>query len=1000
MKKLLCLMLQLLVLLPLAAVLLPQAMSAEESGEDVVEFVLHKRMIRDIDYNDQFEYHENDGLAISEEAGETADIISQTVPLNGATFAIYDMTDYYHEKKAAENMTPKEFVQQIAETNRNNIRQLITEERLVQIGTSVTTGKDTVGGLGDGIARIKAPKKNQDRDAVYLIFEESIDPEVGLDVDIDQTAIPIAAILPIYHPTESSEELQEIHIYPKNVGYLRDPYFFKYGRQRGTTEKGKPLEGAVFALYQMIEGGKYYLDMAPANDLKNQWIKPADNDPLNDKNVSEFISDKEGLVTTGQRFLPSGTYYFEELKGVEGYEMDEASKRIEVIIPEFWVDAKGQPQYVVVNGQEMAELESGKVPVSAYESATPRVYNETVKETTDKPKEPSGPSNPGQSGKWSVFPQTNEARTLISLLGILLLLGAVLLIKKERGEKMNKKMIVTGMSVLLLVTAGIGIFGNGKLVKAEEVAQKPSEVTITLHKKGFSSVPEERPNSGLVSTDFGEENIPGVDFDLFDVTEVYYDLIRDNPLTPEREDGLNSAEAIEWIQKRHTESWFLKYRLTSIDKQTTNEAGEAVFSTVQVTEEAPSSRDKVYLFLETYSPAHISRIASPMVVMMPVMMPDMVDGVWDGSTWKDTYNTDVHLYPKNEIREADKQMNVEESDLRQVTIINEAGEQETISYIDLERGKTASYTITAPIPYFIDSVLENGSAVIKNYKITDTPTVGLTYYDQEIEVRAGETILTKGQDYIVEVVSNGFVVTILTEENGVAKVDTLGRLADARGGDLTITYNLKVSTELEADDFHNNTAVIEIGRNDEFDYEEGVEPPEKVTTGGRKFEKYDASSSELLKDARFELWNEDRSEYAIFYKGESPLAVYESGADRIEWATSGQATEFVADGNGYFEVQGLDYGTYQMKETMAPEGYVLPTGEAAFTEFIISYGSYNEEIQIVGVENPGPERVPNMKRGSLPATGGNGLLAFLLIGISLMIGAYSWYRKSKMKSEV
>ncbi len=130
----------------------------------------------------------------------------------------------------------------------------------------------------------------------------------------------------------------------------------------------------------------------------------------------------------------------------------------------------------------------------------------------------------------------------------------------------------------------------------------------------------------------------------------------------------------------------------------------------------------------------------------------------------------MHLYPKNEIREADKQMNVEESDLRQVTIINEAGEQETISYIDLERGKTASYTITAPIPYFIDSVLENGSAVIKNYKITDTPTVGLTYYDQEIEVRAGETILTKGQDYIVEVVNNGFVVTILTEENGVAKV--------------------------------------------------------------------------------------------------------------------------------------------------------------------------------------------------------------------------------------
>ncbi len=93
--------------------------------------------------------------------------------------------------------------------------------------------------------------------------------------------------------------------------------------------KRKTIRRCCFCSISDDRRGKYYLDMAPANDLKNQWIKPADNDPLNDKNVSKFISDKEGLVTTGQRFLPSGTYYFEELKGVEGYEMDEASKRIE-----------------------------------------------------------------------------------------------------------------------------------------------------------------------------------------------------------------------------------------------------------------------------------------------------------------------------------------------------------------------------------------------------------------------------------------------------------------------------------------------------------------------------------------------------------------------------------------------------------------------------------------------------------------------------------------------
>lgn len=44
-------------------------------------------------------------------------------------------------------------------------------------------------------------------------------------------------------------------------------------------------------------------------------------------------------------------------------------------------------------------------------------------------------------------------------------------------------MMTMGMSALLLAAVGLGSFGNGKLVHAEEVTEKPSEVTITLHKK-------------------------------------------------------------------------------------------------------------------------------------------------------------------------------------------------------------------------------------------------------------------------------------------------------------------------------------------------------------------------------------------------------------------------------------------------------------------------------------------------------------------------------------
>ncbi len=40
-----------------------------------------------------------------------------------------------------------------------------------------------------------------------------------------------------------------------------------------------------------------------------------------------------------------------------------------------------------------------------------------------------------------------------------------------------------------------------------------------------------------------------------------------------------------------------------------------------------------------------------------------------------------------EIQDSSKEMNVDEADVRTVTIRNENGEEETIRYVDLEKGK-------------------------------------------------------------------------------------------------------------------------------------------------------------------------------------------------------------------------------------------------------------------------------------------------------------------------
>lgn len=533
--------------------------------------------------------------------------------------------------------------------------------------------------------------------------------------------------------------------------------------------------------------------------------------------------------------------------------------------------------------------------------------------------------------------------------------------------------------------------GFGTTVDAAEVATKPEEVTITLHKRSFSALPAEVPNNGLIDNNFGGDPLPGVDFSLFDVTDVYYDLLKDNPTTVEADDGMTSTEAIKLIQDEYTATWFQGYGLVAEKTVTTTGTGEAVFSQLEVTETANEKRDKAYLFLETYSPAAIAKVATPMVVLMPVMMPDTNNP----GQWLDTYNDDIHLYPKNETQESSKVMNIDPSELQEI----ELSDGSTVFYADLEKGYVINYTITAPIPYFIDSVNDDGTPVINHFIIEDKPTAGLTYFNQGLVVTAGATELTLNEDYTLEEVDNGFKLTILTEKDGTANTTTLAKLAAARGGQLTVNYAMKLTATITPDDLQDNTATINIGRGDSYDYSEDVVPPEKVATGGRKFEKYDASSKAKLGGAEFELWDAAKEKYAVFYKGGVALSSYQNDADRVEWVDDQTgATKFVSLADtGKFEVQGLEYGTYYMKEVKAADGYALPTGNAAFTEFTVELGSY-KGFDTIG--QPADVEVPNTKKGALPSTGGNGIYLFLLIGSFLMLAAYGGYRKLKKPTEI
>jgi hypothetical protein len=224
MKKIKGFVLSLLLLLPMVSAF-GLTIQADTQAE-MIDLFLHKRIIRDINEKDVI-YH-NTGLELEEDF----DIVTGPTPLNGAEFSVYDMTDFFYEevtKQSAEEVI-KEY------STRSNAQRLIQSGKIQEVDTVMTSNE----GDARGIARIRVPRMKNGNFAVYLIFENRVENDaIEFNIDFEKVAMPIIVTLPIMNPTNDAEELKEIHIYPKNIGYLRDPYFFKYGKENPeSTELG------------------------------------------------------------------------------------------------------------------------------------------------------------------------------------------------------------------------------------------------------------------------------------------------------------------------------------------------------------------------------------------------------------------------------------------------------------------------------------------------------------------------------------------------------------------------------------------------------------------------------------------------------------------------------------------------------------------------------------------------------------------------------------------
>lgn len=301
-------------------------------------------------------------------------------------------------------------------------------------------------------------------------------------------------------------------------------------------------------------------------------------------------------------------------------------------------------------------------------------------------------------------------------------------------------------------------------------------------------------------------------------------------------------------------------------------------------------------------------------------------------------------------------------------------------------GDAVDYKSTLKVPTDImggELVGVNGEDVTTPYSVfnySDTPGTGLTYTGDENSVTVkGEdgTVLKLGTDYTYkDNGKGGFVIDFIVKDGHVS--DTVAGLA---GKKIEVSYQMVINDQAVIDNGIENSFDLTWNNNPDGEGENGVTSGKvPVYVGGAKFEKVDAKDSDKKLDgAQFVIINSE-GKYFDGWKDTNGDGIKEAIWSDEE-PTSGEGI-LTSDENGAFEISGLEYGNYKLKEIKSPDGYALLTKEIDFT---ISKGNYEGQLNAI----------TNTKKSELPITGSTALVVALGAGVVMISVAGLYYKKRK-----
>ncbi|WP_430611481.1 SpaH/EbpB family LPXTG-anchored major pilin [Enterococcus sp. DIV0876] len=273
----------------------------------------------------------------------------------------------------------------------------------------------------------------------------------------------------------------------------------------------------------------------------------------------------------------------------------------------------------------------------------------------------------------------------------------------------------------------------------------------------------------------------------------------------------------------------------------------------------------------------------------------------------------------------------------------------TVDDSDVDIDQVFTYTIEQQIPKDI--------ARYSLFQLIDTPDAALTLVSSANEIAA--SLLING------VSVDPALVEVKTDNELTFTFDPAS-LIPYQGQTIHLTIKMKLKPD----------AVLGQAIDNQIELDNDFHPKTdetSVMTYGKTFKKINADTQNPLSGAAFHVKRDDS--YLVIEEG------------KVSWTTQqDQAYTFISGENGEIVVAGLAQKdasgqpiTYQLIETKAPEGYVLPKNPWAFQA--------DNGVEVM--------TVTNKLEGSLPLTGGMGIAGFLAAGLMIIGTAVLYFSKRK-----